>query len=39
MKFRSKLNHDFTDHGYLHSAIWKALYNFKIKRAQEERRN
>ena len=35
LKSRSKFNHDFTNHGYLHSAIWKALYNFKIKRAQE----
>ena len=37
LKFRSKCNHDFTNYGYLHSAVWKALYNFKIKRAQEER--
>ena len=34
LKFRSKFNH-----GYLHSAVWKALYNFKIKRAQEARHN
>ena len=39
LKFRSKFNHDFTNHGYLHSAVWKALYNFKIKRAQEARHN
>ena len=39
LKFRSKFNHDSTNHGYLHSAVWKALYNFKIKRAQEERYN
>ena len=25
----------FTNHGYLHSAAGKALYNFKVKRAQE----
>ena len=37
LKFRSKFNHDFTNHGYLHSAVWKALYNFKIKRAHEAR--
>ena len=30
LKFRSKFNH-----GYLHSAIWKALYNFKVKKAGE----
>ena len=24
---------------YLHSAVWKALYNFKIKRAQETKHN
>ena len=39
LKFRSKFNHSFTNHGYLHSAVWKALYNFKIKRAQEARDN
>ena len=39
LKFRSKFNHDFTNHGYLHSAVWKALYNFKIKRAQQARHN
>ena len=32
LKFRSKFNH-----GYLHSAVWKALYSFKIKRDQEAR--
>ena len=36
-KFRSKFNDDFTNHGYLHSAVQKMLYNFKIKRAQEAR--
>ena len=39
LKFRSKFNHGFTNHGYLHSPVWKALYNFKIKRAQETRHN
>ena len=39
MKFRSKCNYGFTNHGYLHGAVWKALYNFKIKRAQEARHN
>ena len=37
--FDQKLNHDFTNHGYLHSAAWKALYSFKIKRSQEARHN
>ena len=39
LKFRSKLNHEFTNHGYLHRVVWKALYNFKIKGAQEARYN
>ena len=39
LKFRSKFNHGFTNHGYLHSDVWKALYNFKIKWAQEARNN
>ena len=39
VKFRSKFNHGFTNQGYLHSAVWKALYNFKIKRDQEARHN
>ena len=35
LKFRSKFNHDFTNHGYLlHSAVWKVLYNFKIKESR-----
>ena len=34
LKFKLKFDHSFTNHGYLHSAFWKALYNFKIKRAQ-----
>ena len=39
VKFRLKFNHGFTNHGYLHSAVWKALHNVKIKRAQEVRHN
>ena len=39
LKFRSKFNHGFTNHGYLHSAIWKAFHNFETKRAQEARHN
>ena len=40
LKFRSKFNHGFTNHGKLHSTVWKALYNFnKIKRVQEARDN
>ena len=39
LKVRLKFNHNFTNHGYLYSAVWKALYNFKIKRAQEARHN
>ena len=31
LKFRSKFNYSFTNHGYLHSAILKALYNFMEK--------
>ena len=34
LKFRSIFNH-----GYLHSAVWKALYNFKTERAQETKHN
>ena len=36
---RPKRNHDFTNHGYLHCAILKASYNFKIKKAHEARDN
>ena len=37
LKFRSKFNHDFTNHGYLlHSAVWKVLYNFKIKESRSQ---
>ena len=39
LKFRSKFNHGFTNHGYLHSDVWKALYNFKIKTAQTAKNN
>ena len=39
LKFISKSNHEFTNHGYLHSVVWKASYNFRIKRAQEARYN
>ena len=38
-EIKSKFNHGFTNHGYLHSTVWKSLYNFKIKRAQETRDN
>ena len=31
-EIKSKFNHGFTNHGYLHSAVWKSLYNFKIKK-------
>ena len=34
LKFRLKFNH-----GYLDSAVWKALYSFKIKRNQGARHN
>ena len=39
LKFRSKFNHGFTNHGYLHSPVWKDSYNIKVKRAQEARDN
>ena len=39
LKFRSKFDHHFTNYGYMHSAVWKAWWNFKIKRAQEARHN
>ena len=35
LKLGSKFSNGFTNHNYLHSAVWKALYNFKTKRAQE----
>ena len=31
LKFRSKFNHDFTNHGSLYSSVWNVLYNFKKK--------
>ena len=39
LKFSLKLNQDFTNECYLHSTIWKSLYNFKIKSDQEARHN
>ena len=37
LKFRSKFNHSFTNHVYVHCAIPKSLYNFMVKRAHEAR--
>ena len=28
-----KFNHGFTNHGYLHSAVWRALHNVKNKKS------
>ena len=39
LKFRSEFNHGFTNHGYLRIAVWKVLYNFKIKKIQRAREN
>ena len=39
LKFISIFNHGFTNHDYLGSAIWKALYNFQVKRANKARDN
>ena len=39
LTFRSKFNQVFANHSCLRSAFWKALFNFKIKRAQEARYN
>ena len=36
LKFRSKVNHGFTNHGCLHSAVWKALYNLKYKEPRRQ---
>ena len=33
MKFRSKFNHGFTIHGYLHCAILKPLHGCNVTRA------
>ena len=39
-EFRPKFNKfDFTNHGFLHSAVWKALHNVEIKRAEKARHN
>ena len=35
LKFRWKFNHGFTNDSYLHSAVWKALYNTKEPRRQD----
>ena len=37
MKYRSKFNHGFTNSGYLHCDILKALYDIKEKRAPKAR--
>ena len=37
LKFRSKVNPAFTNHGRLHSAIIKTLYGFKKKRVHKAR--
>ena len=37
MKFKSKFNRGFTNHGCLHCAVLKALYGFKGKRADKSR--
>ena len=31
-----EIQSSFTNHGYLHNAVWEALYDFKIKRAQDQ---
>ena len=36
LKFRSRFNHTFTNHGCLHYAIPKTLYSFKEKRAGKQ---
>ena len=36
LKLGSKFNHSLKHHGYLHSTIWKALYNFKIKKPRKQ---
>ena len=35
MKYRSEFKHDFTNRGYLHCAILKALHGFQEKRAHK----
>ena len=39
MNLKLKFSHEFTNNPYLHSAVSKALNNFKIRRAQEARNN
>ena len=36
VKFRSIFNRAFTNHGYFHRAVLKALHNFKQKRVHNE---
>ena len=36
LKFKSKFNPAFTDHGCLHCAILKALYGFKRKKTTRQ---
>ena len=36
LKLGSKFNHSLKHNGYLHSTIWKALYNFKIKKPRKQ---
>ena len=37
MKYRSEFKHGFTNRGYLHFAILKALHSFQEKRAHKSR--
>ena len=37
MKYRSEFKHGFTNRGYLHCAILKALHSFQEKRARKSR--
>ena len=37
LKFGSKFNHGFTNHECFHCAIIKALHDFKVARAHENR--
>ena len=39
MNLKLKFSHEFTNNPYLHSAVSKALNNFKIRRAQKVRNN
>ena len=39
MKLRSKFNHGFTNHDYLHRAILKVLHNVKAIKVHEARDN